>query len=114
MVLNVAMTLLTAVMVTVHVAVIPEHAPDHPPNSLFAPALAVKVTLVFGAYCWSQSTPQVIPGPEVDTVPVPVPFLVTVSAGHGAKVAVTSRIVSTLMSQVTALPWHAPLQPANV
>src|SRR5262245_43032400 len=67
-VLNVAVTLVEAPMLSVHVDVVPEHAPAHPPNSLPVPGLAVSVTLVPGAYCCVQSAPQVIPGPEVETV----------------------------------------------
>lgn len=79
---NDAVTDFAAVIVTVHVALLPLQAPPHPVKVWPAPAVAVSVTEVLLAYECVQSAvrvPQSIPiGLDV-TVPLPV---VVTSMGH--------------------------------
>ena len=75
---KVAVTALAASMVTTHDPV-PAHAPDQPLNVAFVLAVAVKVTQLFLPKLPLQVVPQVMPAGELETVPVPVPAIVTVS-----------------------------------
>lgn len=77
-VLNVAVTLLAAVMDTVHAPLEFVHAPDHPTKLDPDAADAVSVIDVPVFTVSLQSLPQFIPVPV--TVPVPVPDLLTVKA----------------------------------
>jgi hypothetical protein len=77
-VLKVAVTARAAVMVTEQVPV-PLHAPPQPPKLEPAAAEALSVTCVPWARASVQSEPHEMPAGELDTVPVPVPFLVTES-----------------------------------
>ena len=70
--MNVAVTVLAALMVTTHDPV-PEHpAPDHPVKEP-PEAEAVRVTVVPSVYVAEQVDPQLIPDGELVTIPVPVP-----------------------------------------
>ena len=60
-----------------------------------------------------QSVPQLIPGGELVTVPVPVGVTVTFRTGFVVKVAVTDLERSIVSVHVRALPVQAPLHPAN-
>ena len=71
-----AVTVVLADTVVVQVAV-PLHPPPlHPVKVEPGPGAAVRVTLVPPGTSSAQSIPQLTPGP--DTVPVPVPVLLTV------------------------------------
>jgi hypothetical protein len=75
---NVAVTLRAAVMLTVQVALVPEHAPLQPVKVAPGAGAAVRVTEVPDEYEALQVLPQAIPlGAEV-TVPLPVPLLLRV------------------------------------
>jgi hypothetical protein len=64
---------------------IPLHPPPlHPVNTDPAPAVAVKVTVVPPGKRSLQSPPQLIPAGVDATVPVPVPFLATITVKVGA------------------------------
>ena len=78
--LNVAVTVFTAFIVTVHVVVVPEHAPPQLENVDPKDAEAVNVTLVPEPYDSEQSLPQFIPVPVTvpESVPEPVPDLETI------------------------------------
>jgi hypothetical protein len=76
--LNVAVTEVSAVRLTVHVAV-PVHAPDHPANVEPELAVAVSVTDVPLAKLALQVVPQLMPAGLLVMVPVPVPASCTVS-----------------------------------
>jgi hypothetical protein len=104
-------------IVTVHVAVVPVHAPLQPPKKLFAAAVAVSVTVAplvkFAEHVAPQSTPA---GDEV-TVPVPVPVFVIASGNVTAfwlNDAVTVCALARLTVHVVVVPVQAPLQPPNV
>ena len=76
---NVAVTVVSAVSVTVHDPV-PKHPPPlQPMNTELPPARASTVTVVPGVYVSEQSTPQAIRLSELMTAPVPAPALATVS-----------------------------------
>jgi len=76
--LNVAVTDVSAFMVTVQVLV-SEHAPDQPPKDAPELAVAVRVTIVPPLNEALQVTPQLMPAGLLVTVPTPVPAGVTVS-----------------------------------
>jgi hypothetical protein len=111
--LNVAVTAMAALTVTTQVPV-PLHAPPQPPNVEPAAAVAVSVNCAPGVTDSEQSDPHEIPAGALVTVPVPRPFLVTVSVtGMRLNVAVTVVAAFTVTVQ-PAVPVQAPLQPANV
>ena len=56
----------------------PEHAPDHPAKFVVAPGISVSVTVEFAGKEYVQVEPQLMPEGLLETVPVPVPDLVTV------------------------------------
>jgi hypothetical protein len=67
---NPALTLVFPFIVTLQVALVPVHGPDHPEKVEFDAAAAVRVTAV--------PVVKLVPVGLVVTVPVPVPVLVTV------------------------------------
>src|SRR2546422_11377199 len=80
---NVAVTVVAALSVTVQVPV-PEHpAPLQPLKVEPAAGAAVKVTAVPLAYVAEQVAPQEMPAGLLVTVPVPGPVLLTVSVKVG-------------------------------
>jgi len=108
---KVAVTDSAAVMVTVQ-APVPVQAPLQPIKVEPVAAAAVKVTEVPSHMVSEQSEPQSIPVP--DTVPVPVPDLVTVrSCFCRAKSAVTDFAASMVTVQAP-VPVQAPPQPPKV
>ena len=114
-VLNVAVTARAAVIDTVQLPV-PEHAPLQPANVEPLAADAVSVTDVPLAKLALQVPPQFTPDGDEDTVPLPAPDFVTLSAyvvPELANVAVSERaaVIDTVHA---AVPEHAPLQPENV
>jgi hypothetical protein len=114
--LNTAPTVLSALSVTVHVAV-PVHAPVHPPNDEPVAAAAVSVTVVPPAKLAEQVVPQLMPAGLLVTVPEPLPDNCTASwndvAVARAKLAVTLVFAVSVSAQVE-VPLHAPDQPVNV
>ena len=76
--LNVAVTEVFAVIVTVHAAV-PVHPPDQPANEALEAAAAASVTTAPVEYVAWQLEPQLMPEGVLVTVPEPVPRLFTVS-----------------------------------
>ena len=75
--MNVAVTLVLALTVTVQVAV-PVQAPDQPAKVEPEEGVAVRVTEVPLLKVAAQVEPQLIPAGVLVTVPVPVPAGVTV------------------------------------
>jgi hypothetical protein len=115
-ILNVAVTELAAVSVTLQ-APVPVQAPDHPANVDPALAVGVSVTAVPLAKPALHVVGQLIPAGLLVTVPEPVPAVCTVSVTEGAmvllKVAVTAVAAFTVTTHVP-VPEHAPDHPANV
>ena len=116
-VLNVAVTLSAALIVTTQLPV-PLHPPPlQPANVLPLFGVAVSVTCVPLAKFAEQVLGQVIPAGELLTLPVPVPASVTVNANVVVvlNVAVTASAAFIVIVQVP-VPLHSalPLQPANV
>ena len=100
---------------TVHVDLLPEHAPDQPTNFDFAAGFAVSVTERPESNDAEQVEPQLMPDGEDVTVPFPSPFLVTVRRWVDAvNLAVTSRdrVMDTM--QTLAVPLQSSDQPTNV
>jgi hypothetical protein len=58
---------------------VPEQAPDHPLNVVLAAGVAVRTTVVPGLNDAEHVLPQLIPGGELVTVPIPDPVSVTVN-----------------------------------
>ena len=76
----VAVTDFAASMETVQLPDVLLHAPLHPEKVCPVEGVAVSVTDVFSAKLVVQLVPQLIPAGLDDTVPVPLPAFVTVSA----------------------------------
>ena len=57
----------------------PEQAPDHPLNVVLAAGVAVRTTVVPGLNDAEHVLPQLIPGGELVTVPIPDPVSETVN-----------------------------------
>jgi len=111
---NVAVTLLAALMVTLHVLV-PLHAPPQPPKVQPLLGLAVNVTAVPLEKLAVQVEPQSIP--LGDDVTEPLPVVVTVNAklltGITEKAAVTF-LAALIVTVQVPVPLQAPLQPSKV
>lgn len=73
---KVAVTDLSALIVTVQVVEVPLHAPPHSLKLAPDPADAVSVTLVLIAYTSEQSEPQLMPAGLLVTVPLADPAMV--------------------------------------
>jgi hypothetical protein len=115
-VLNVAVTVVAAVGVTVHVPV-PVQPPVHPANVEPAAGIAVNVTEVPLVKLAVHVVPQLMPEGVLVTVPVPVPAVCTVTATVAAvevlKVAVTEALAAKTIAQAP-VPVQAPDHPTNV
>src|SRR4051794_1370726 len=74
---NVAVTFVSAVSVSVHVELVPEHAPPQPANVEPVPAVAVSVTVSpLVRICEHHSAPSLHPrSGGTKTLPVPSPAL---------------------------------------
>src|SRR5882762_4190289 len=86
---NVAVTLVAALIVTVHVLACPEQAPLQPLNTAPALACAVNATTVPLVYGAAQVLPQSIPGGLDVTTPVPAPLFNTARMDVASNRAVT-------------------------
>jgi hypothetical protein len=75
--LNVAVTDSSAVIDTVHVLAVPEHAPDQPANTDPDAGVSVNTTDVPCANDAEHVPPQLIPAGVLETDPDPEPFLAT-------------------------------------
>lgn len=115
-VLNVAVTLSAALIVTTHVPAPLQPAPLQPSNDEPEPGVAVSVTCEPELKSAVQALPQLIPSGELTTVPLPAPASVTVNANCTLlNVAVTDCAELMLIVQVPVPPQpDCPLQPANV
>src|SRR2546426_7702852 len=99
---NVAVTVVAAVRVTVQVPLPEQPPPVQPLKVEPAAGAAVSVTAVPLVKLAEQVAPQVMPAGELVTVPLPVPALLTVSAKLGRlKVAVTVVAAETVTKDRT-------------
>jgi hypothetical protein len=113
--LKFALTDFAASMVTLQ-APVPLQAPLQPARVEPESGAAVKLTTVPLAKLAEHVAPQEIPEGVLVTVPVPVPFLVTVRVkgpGFAVKFALTDFAASMVTLQAP-VPLQAPPQPANV
>src|SRR5256712_5305398 len=107
---NVAVTVVAALRVTVQ-APGPEQPPPLQPLKVEpAAGAAVSVTAVPLAKLAAQVAPQVMPAGLLVTVPAPVPALETVSVKVGVKVAVTVVAAGAVTAQAP-VPEHPPPLP---
>ena len=110
LVANAAVTVRAALIVTLHVMLVPEHAPPHPAKRMPFAGFAVNVTVEPDANDALHEVLQPMPAGELDTDPLPV--LVTVSITAGAKFAVTAIDEIVIESVQAPAPVQAPpLQP---
>ena len=114
---NVAPTLRAWLMLTVQDPA-PLQAPLQPAKVEPASGMASRVTLAPLVKLALQIVPQLMPAGLEATIPVPVPFFVTLSewtlgSATGANVAVTARTVLIATVQFP-VPVQAPLQPVKV
>jgi hypothetical protein len=114
---NVAVTEVAALIVTVHVPVPAQPPPLQPVKVEPVAGVGVKVTTVPLVKACEQVAPQEMPAGALVTVPLPVPDFVTVSAKEvvgNVNVAVTevAALIVTVHVPVPAQP--PPLQPVNV
>jgi hypothetical protein len=115
MVVNVAVTVVSASRATVHVLVPLHPPPDQPVNAELAEGAAVSVTLAPCANAAAHVAPQLMPAGAEVTVPLPEPAGATVNVAWGpaSKVAVTVVFALSVSVQL-AVPLHPPPdQPAN-
>src|SRR5688500_2685485 len=111
--MNVADTVLAALIVTMQVPTPEQPEPLHPEKTEFSPGAAVRVTIVPTSKPSTQSEPQLMTLGELVTVPPPPPVRLTVRLNGLMKVAVTLMAPLTVTMQVP-IPGHAPpLQPEN-
>src|SRR5438093_1481174 len=111
---NVAVTVVAALRVTVQVPG-PEQPPPVQPLKVEPPAgAAVSVTAVPLAKLAAQVAPQVMPAGLLVTVPAPAPALETVSVKVGVKVAVTVVAAETVTTHDPVPEHPPPFQPLKV
>src|SRR6266704_739182 len=111
---NVAVTVVAALRVTVQ-APGPEHPPPLQPLKVEpAAGAAVSVTAVPLVKLAVQVAPQVMPAGALVTAPLPVPALLTVSVKVGVKVAVTVVAAETVTTHDPLPAQPPPLQPLKV
>ena len=89
---NEAFTLSAAFKVTVQVVAPPVHAPDQPPNLEPLVGIAVSVTLEPPVKVALHVAPQLMPVGLLETVPAPVPVLVTLRVWFGTAAVVNVRL----------------------
>ena len=77
---NRAVTVVAAVSVSVHVPVPEQPPPDQPANTEPGAGFAVSVTSVFSSSSAEHVAPQSIPAGEEETMPLPFPGFVMLSA----------------------------------
>jgi phage tail protein X len=85
------------------------HAPVHPANALFAPALAISVTAVLFPKLALQVPGQLIPAGLLVTVPDPTPTSETVTVPSCVNVAVAEAGDVMVNVQGLVLPLHNPV-----
>jgi hypothetical protein len=115
--LNVAVTVSAAVIVTEHPPVPVQPAPLQPANVDPSAAVAVSATTAPLAKFAEHAAGQLIPAGALVTVPVPAPASDTVSANVLAlavKLAVTAAFAVIVKVQVLVPSQRAPPQPAKV
>src|SRR5439155_14989 len=111
---NVAVTVVAALRVTVQ-APGPEQPPPLQPLKVEpAAGAAVSVTAVPLVKLAAQVAPQVMPAGLLVTVPAPAPALETVSTRAGVKVAVTVVAAEIVTVQAPVPEQPPPLQPVKV
>jgi hypothetical protein len=112
---KVAVTLVAAATVTLHVDAVPVHAPDQPAKVPPVSGVSLSATAVLGAKAAVQvvgvAEEQLIPAGALVTVPLPVPANATVNPTPGLNVAET--LVAALMAKLHVLPEQLPPQPAK-
>ena len=110
--LKLAVTLLAAFIDTVHVVVLPMHAPPHALKTYPAAGAAARATLVPALKFALHAVLQLIPEGDDVTLPDPVTetFNANVPVLAGTKFAVTLLAAFMVNVQVAAFPLHAPLQ----
>jgi hypothetical protein len=112
-VLNVAVTALAALMVTLQVPV-PLQAPLHPAKVDPEPAFAVKTTATPLVKFALQVLGQVMPLGLLVTAPVPVPPRVTVSGNVTVLNVAVTALAALMVTEQVPVPLQAPLHPAKV
>lgn len=120
--LNVAVTLLAALSVTMQSEPAPAQSPDQPPKTAFTAGVAVSVTRVPSARLAAQGVlpcPQLMPPGDEVTLPMLMsPATVTFNACMGgaidANVAVTLLAASMTTMQVVPVPLQLPDHPVKV
>jgi hypothetical protein len=111
---NVAVTVVAAVIVRVHAAVPLQPPPDQPTNVEPVAGTAVSVVMSPALKVFWQVVPHAMPAGLEVTVPVPLPPRATNSVtSFSAKFAVIAASAVTVTEHVLA-PEHAPPHPANV
>lgn len=94
---------------------VPVHTPIQPVNVEPASAVAVSVMGVFRSNTLVQVSPQLTPAGEDETVPEPVPDLVTVSAGCvEVKLAAQAAFAARTIATLAEVPAQAPDHPKKV
>ena len=96
----------------------PVQAPPQPAKLEPKAGVAVRVTTAFWVKDALQVAPQLMPAGLLETVPVPDPVFVMLSANVGSgfvlKVAVTDFAASIVTEQVNAVPVQLPPHPAKL
>lgn len=111
--LNEALTDSLPLTVSVHEPV-PLHAPDHPANAEFVPAVAVSMTSVPGLNAALQVVPQLIPTGALVIVPRPFPETLTLTESAATLNSAPTDMFCVTVTVQELLPLHAPVQPAKV
>jgi len=110
-----ATTSVAAVIVVVHVPVPLQPPPVQPVNVEPVAGVAVSVTAWLKLKSAAHVAPQLIPAGDEITVPVPLPFRVTVSVNRwSVKVAVTPTAAVIVVSQIAVPVQPPPDQPVKV
>src|SRR5208282_5881873 len=110
---NVAVTVMSELMVTWQVPVPKHPEPSQPTNREPDTAVGVSVTGVPGGYAYEQVPGHAIPDGELETLPEPEPASETLRTGGRKSVAEGTGAELSVSWQVPVLEHPEPSQPTN-
>ena len=92
---------------------VPEHWPDQPAKCDPVAAVAVRVTSEAKTNGELQRSPQLMPAGELETVPRPVPVLLTMTGKLSRSKTAVTAVEAARVTVQAPVPEQAPVQALN-